>query len=130
MNIILIASWRRLYNIFSFVRMKPGDVGVERTKFSEGAGTVSTLELVLILYIVDTAYVSPEVASLGELHGAETARVGFLTSVLQTVALHTLFLSESPAALLAFIRPDTCVNALMSGNLRRLQEFLTAVLAA
>ena len=91
---------------------------------------MSTLELVIILNVVDTAYVSPEVASLGELHGAETAGVGFLTSVLQTVALHTLLLSESSAALLAFIRPDTCVNALMSSNLRRLQEFLAAVFAA
>ena len=91
---------------------------------------MGTLELVIILNVVDTAYVSPEVASLGELHGAETAGVGFLTSVLQTVALHTLFLGESSATILTFIGPNTCVNTLMSDHLRRLKEFLFAVFAA
>ena len=87
---------------------------------------MSTFVLVIILNIVDTPYVSPEISSLGELHGTETAGVGFLASVLQTVTFHTLFLSESSATVLAFIRPNTSVNTLMSSNLRRLQEFLTA----
>ena len=50
--------------------------------------------------------------------------------MLQTVAFHALLLSESSATVLTFIGPDTGVNTLMSGNLRRLQEFLAAVFAA
>ena len=50
--------------------------------------------------------------------------------MLQTVAFHALFLSESSATVLTFIGADTCVNTLVSGNLRGLEEFLTAVFAA
>ena len=91
---------------------------------------MGTLVLVVILDVVDPPYVGPQVSSLRELHGTETAGVGLLTRVLQTVTFHALFLSESSAALLTFVGPDTGVNPLMSGDLRRLQEFLTAVLAA
>ena len=91
---------------------------------------MGTLVLVIILNIVHTAYVSPKVSSLGELHRTETTSVGFLPRVLQTVAFHALFLGESSATILTFIGPHTCVNTLMSGHLRRLQEFLFAVFAS
>ena len=48
--------------------MKPGDVSIERAELPEGAGTVGALVLVVILNIVHTTYVSPEVSSLGKLH--------------------------------------------------------------
>ena len=91
---------------------------------------MGTLVLVIVLNIVHTAYVSSKVSSLGELHRTETTSVGFLARVLQTVAFHALFLGESSATILTFIGPNTCVNTLVSGNLRRLQEFLFAEFAA
>ena len=110
--------------------MEPGDVSVERAELLEGAGAVRALVLVLVLNIVHPTNVSPEVPSLGELHGAEAAGVRLLSRVLQTVTLQTLFLSEGLPALLALVRSDSRVYPLVSRHLGRFEELLTAVLAA
>ena len=90
---------------------------MERPDLPEGAGAVTAAELVLVLDVVHTLYVGPQVASLTELHRAEAACVRLLASVLQLVALQTLLLGESFATLLAHEGSHASVNPFVADNL-------------
>ena len=90
---------------------------MKRSDLPKGAGAVAAAELVLVLDVVHTLYVRPQVASLTELHCAEAACIRLLASVLQLVALQTLLLGESFATLLAHERSHAGVNSFMANNL-------------
>ena len=86
--------------------------------------------LILVLDVVNSLDMGPEVAALRELHGAEGACVRLLARMLQQVSLKTLLLSEAMAALLADEGPLPGVDPLMPNHLRGLQESFAAKLAS